>query len=96
MLMTKISSNAVKKICIQYTFYTRGTNEEYQNLLNKCPDNAFFYRSTEELEQMALSLADDILSHSNVESLEEELGVEVDSKFIAYLILNRALEFRVL
>lgn len=96
MLMTKISGDAVKKICIQYNFYTQGTNEEYQNLLNKCPDNAFFYRSTEELEQMALNLANDILSHSDVKSLEEEMGVEIDSKFIAYLILNRALEFRVL
>lgn len=68
-----IRSDSVGNMCIKEGYYTRGTNEEYCNLLCKmCDYNA--NTSLEDLEKIAA----DILEHSDWEKKAEEYGAPYD------------------
>lgn len=90
MFKVRILSDAVRKICVQYRFFTCGTVKDYDALFEFC--NSFTW-SVNGIEPVSLEIARNILSRSDVTYLEEALGREVDVEFIAGLILNRALEF---
>ena len=70
-----IRHDSVRNMCIKYGYYTRGTNQEYFNLLFDLCDNDNV--SLEDLEKIAV----DIMKHSDWEKVWEkavEYGASYD------------------
>ncbi len=64
-LVTEVRPTGLRAMCIKYDYYTRGTNEEYSNMLLK-------YR---EVDAEAIEwLANDIKAHSNTAHTVEEIA----------------------
>lgn len=68
----KIDNMKVRGLCIKDSFYTRGTCEEYDNLLfNLCEKEEV---TLEDLETIAI----DILDHSDWRKKKDEYGCSFD------------------
>jgi len=75
----KIDWMKVRQLCIEHSYYTCGTNKEYENLLFvlcNC-DNATLPQVKE--------IAEDILKHSNWEKEADEYGMDY-SELLIYLM----------
>lgn len=57
-----LSATAVRALCIRYHLYTKGTNAEYEAMLDKCP--------TAESDDAVLAIAADIIKHSDDEKAD--------------------------
>ena len=68
-----IRSDSVRNMCIKEGYYTRGTNQEYCNLLCEMCD----YNGSASLEDLE-KIATDILEHSDWEKIAEEYGASYD------------------
>lgn len=68
----KINSSKVRQMCIKDNYYTKGTNNEYENLLlNLCNDKNMTLKKIEKI-------ATDILQHSDWQSKSRSYGCEYD------------------
>lgn len=61
----------IKDLCIQKNLYTKGTNLEYEEMLQvlRDEDNKFRYDIT---DQDIIALAENIVEHSEINGTEEE------------------------
>lgn len=58
-----IDTSKVRAMCIRNDYYTRGTNEEYSEMFEKCSQG-----------QEVIVIAQDILEHSRTEELMKSYG----------------------
>lgn len=75
-----VSASKLRGMCIKHNYYTRGTNEDYSNMLLK-------YNGQPVAETEIEWLAKDIMSHSETTDAE---GFDVEVINIAYNILTEA------
>ena len=66
----KIFGSKVRKMCEEEEMYTKGTDEEYTNLLEKLCDG-----KAEQTMDSLKTITEDILKHSNVEKLLERYDI---------------------
>lgn len=62
---------AVRSLCIQQNWYTRGTTLEYERMLQSLLDEHHMSRDTI-TDQDIIDLAEDIAEHSDLDDLEPE------------------------
>lgn len=89
-VVRKIGRDKVRNLCIRRNFYTRGTNEDYENLLY-----VLLPKETVTLtDELLVAVVDDIFKHSEVygeDGLMERFGYDIEegvAALIANLILN--------
>ena len=66
-----ISPMDVRGLCVQQNWYTRGTNLEYEAMLQNLVDEHHMTRDNI-TDQDIIALAEDIAEHSDLEDLEPE------------------------
>lgn len=74
-----LTAEDVREVCIQEEWYTRGTIEEYDALLNSIPDENL---TTKEI----VRIAEDIIVHS-----DETLGLTVET--VGFALMNKSRSF---
>lgn len=75
-----ISAKDVRQICIDYSWYTCGTNEDYKKMLNYCNSTQ---NNVGDMTDFIYTIAKDILNHSSDD--------EVDVESIMSIIASRAI-----
>ena len=80
MITIKVNSKEVWKTCIKNYWYTEGTDEEFEYLLNVLCDS-----DKEQTNDSIINIAKDIYAHSNLDKCYNEQE-HIDN--IAFYILN--------